>query len=112
MRVDRDGYFHSRCVLLPQNLFDEADRLTGVSLVFLVATGGTFTNRPQRPDEMFLDGSYVARSTIPIMRRASELGLLWEVSKIPNLLSLMVNMVMKDLSGYAVHLFTYDSTDG
>ncbi len=78
----------------------------------LVASGGTFTERPDHPEELFLQSAYKMSERVPMFVRARELGLLWNEVKIPSFSSwLLLNLFMKDLNGYAVHRFQFDKAD-
>jgi methyltransferase (TIGR00027 family) len=75
----------------------------------LVASGGTFTERPDSPEEIFTQNNYKTIVRIPMFRRAGELGILWDEVKIPKFVcELMLNVFLKDLNGYAVHQFSFE----
>lgn len=75
----------------------------------LVASGGRFSERPDSPEEIFLQHGYKEIERIPIFRRAGELGILWNEVKIPKFVScLMLNVFSKDLNGYAVHRLSFE----
>lgn len=77
----------------------------------LVASGGTFSERPNAPEDVFINHHYTLIDRTPMFKRAGELGLLWSEVKIPTFISwLMLNVFMKDLSGYAVHRFDFEKT--
>lgn len=74
----------------------------------LVASGGTFTERPDYPEEIFIQHNYKMIERIPMFRRAGELGILWDEVKIPKFVcELMLNVFLKDLNGYAVHRLSF-----
>ncbi len=74
----------------------------------LVATGGKFTDRPDNPENTFILNKYELVERIPMFKRAGELGVLWDEVKIPALVAkLLLNVFLKDLSGYSVHHFRY-----
>lgn len=76
----------------------------------LVASGGTFTERPDYPEEIFAQHNYKTIERIPIFRRAGELGILWDEVKIPKFVcELMLNVFLKDLNGYAVHRLGFET---
>jgi methyltransferase (TIGR00027 family) len=75
----------------------------------LVASGGTFSERPDSPEEIFTQHNYKTIESIPVFRRAGELGILWDEVKIPKFVSaLMLNVFMKDLNGYTVHRLNFE----
>lgn len=75
----------------------------------LVASGGTFSERPDSPEEIFIQYDYKELERIPMFRRAGELGILWDEVKIPKFVSgLMLNVFFKDLNGYAVHRLSFE----
>lgn len=75
----------------------------------LVASGGTFSERPDTPEEIFIQHGYKKIESMPMFRRARELGILWDEVKIPKFVSwLMLNVFLKDLNGYAVHRFNFE----
>ena len=74
----------------------------------LVAAGGRFTERPEHPEEIFIHHKYTEVERVPMFRRARELGILQKEAGIPKFISwLMLNLLVKDLNGYAVHRFSY-----
>ena len=74
----------------------------------LVASGCTFSERPNSPEEIFIQHDYKIIERIPMFRRAAELGILWDEVKIPKVVSrLMLNVFLKDLNGYAVHRLNF-----
>ncbi|MES9970283.1 MAG: class I SAM-dependent methyltransferase [Candidatus Thiodiazotropha sp.] len=75
----------------------------------LSASGGTFTQRPDNPEEIFLKHDYREIERIPMFRRAGELGVLWHEARIPGFVSwMMLNLFSRDLSGYAVHRLNFE----
>lgn len=74
----------------------------------LVAAGGTFTARPDKPETIFIENKYIEIDRVPMMKRAMELGLYWSDLKIPSfIIRLMLNVFMRDLNGYAVYRFRH-----
>jgi len=77
----------------------------------LVAAGGRFSERPDAPEEIFTDRNYTLVDRTPMFKRAGELGLLWSEVKIPKFMVwLLLNVLLKELNGYAVHRFDYNRT--
>ena len=75
----------------------------------LVASGGTFSERPDNPEKLFTRHNYKAIERIPMFRRAAELGIYWDEVKIPIFVcELMLNVFLKDLNGYAVHRLNFE----
>jgi methyltransferase (TIGR00027 family) len=75
----------------------------------LVSAGGQFTNRPDFPESIFIQHGYKLIDRVPMFKRARDLGILWDEVKIPKFLSsLLLNFLVKDLAGYAVHRFHYE----
>jgi len=75
----------------------------------LVASGGQFTTRPDNPDLVFKQYSYIEVTRTPMLKHAAALGILWDRVKIPSFVGwLLRNFFMKDINGYAVHHFSYD----
>lgn len=74
----------------------------------LVAVGGRITERPDKPDELFLNSNYIKIENIPISELVIESGVLWNQLKIPSpLFRLIMNLFMKDLYGYSISRFQY-----
>lgn len=74
----------------------------------LVAAGGTFTERPEKPDEIFTGNGYRKTEEIPMYKRAAELGVIRDRLNVPGpLFKLMVSLFMKDLYGYTVARFEF-----
>lgn len=74
----------------------------------LVAAGGRFTARPENPAEIFLKNAYIETTHIPMFKRATELGILWDRARIPAPIArLLLRVLVRDLNGYAVHRFAY-----
>ncbi|NES81865.1 MAG: class I SAM-dependent methyltransferase [Moorea sp. SIO2B7] len=79
----------------------------------LVAAGGKFSKLPDEPEEIFTNHHYTLVERTPMFKRAGELGLLWSAVKIPTFISwLMLNVLLKELSGYAVHRFDFNKMSG
>ena len=75
----------------------------------LVASGGTFSGRPDSPEEIFIQHDYKRIQRIPMFRRSRELGILWDEVKIPKFMSwLMLNIFLKDLNGYDVYRLNFE----
>jgi O-methyltransferase involved in polyketide biosynthesis len=93
------------CDLMTKNFFNKFAKSVHSKLV---ATGGRFTDRPDNPEKIFILNKYKLIERVPMFNRAGELGILWDEVKIPALAArLMLNLFMKDLSGYSVHHFRY-----
>ena len=93
------------CDLMTKNFFNKFAKSVHSKLV---AAGGKFTDRPDNPENIFILNKYELVELIPMFKRAGELGVLWDEVKIPALVTrLMLNLFMKDLSGYSVHHFRY-----
>lgn len=74
----------------------------------LVASGGTFTERPVKPAQIFIDNNYIEKDCIPMVVRARQLGMYRDYLKIPGfIVDILLLTKMKDLKGYAVHRFHY-----
>lgn len=74
----------------------------------LVAAGGSFTNRPDAPEEIFLQLGYHPLMNTTMFQRAAELGLFWDELRLPRPVAwLMLNWLKRDLGGYAVHKFAF-----
>lgn len=74
----------------------------------LVVVGGQFTERPDKPDEIFISNNYRKVENIPMFKRAAELGIIWDRLKVPGpVFILIVNLFLKDLYGYSVARFHY-----
>lgn len=77
----------------------------------LIAAGAIFSERPDQPEQIFIDHRYVLTDRVPMFRRAAELGLLRGEAGIPRLVSwLLLNIFLRDLGGYAVHRFDFEKT--
>ena len=75
----------------------------------LVASGGTFSERPDSPEQIFTQHNYKTIERIAMFRRAGELGILWDEVKIPKFVcELMLNVFLKDLNGYAMHRLNFE----
>ncbi|MDH3900108.1 MAG: class I SAM-dependent methyltransferase [Gammaproteobacteria bacterium] len=93
------------CDLMTKNFFNKFAKSVHSKLV---ATGGRFTDRIDNPEKIFILNKYKLIERVPMFNRAGELGILWDEVKIPALAArLMLNLFMKDLSGYSVHHFRY-----
>lgn len=93
------------CDLMSKNFFNRFARRVHAKLV---AAGGEFTQRPDEPEKHFLENDYRLVETMPMFKRAGQLGVLWDRARIPGFMVwLMLNYFMKDLNGYAVHQFRY-----
>ncbi len=74
----------------------------------LVAASGRFTARPENPAQIFLKNAYVETTHIPMFKRATELGILWDRARIPAPIArLLLGVFVRDLNGYAVRRFAY-----
>ena len=74
----------------------------------LVASGGTFTERPENPAEIFINNNYKEIDCIPVVKHAMQLGLYWDYLKVPRFFThILFNFIMKDIYGYAIHRFHY-----
>lgn len=74
----------------------------------LVAAGGHFSERPENPVELFEQHGYRSLQAVPMLKRASEVGLLWDELKLPAIAAtLLLKVFMRDLQGYAVHQFQF-----
>ena len=74
----------------------------------LVNAGGEFTERPEAPEELFINRQYLLLERVPTFKLATELGILWREVKIPSFVSwLLLNLLLRDLNGYAVHQFKF-----
>jgi len=93
------------CDLMTRRFFDRfAQGVHGK----LVAAGGHFSDRPENPITIFLDNDYRLAESVPMLKRANELGLLWDELRLPSIIfSLVLNIFMRDLQGYAVHRFDF-----
>ena len=86
------------CDLMNRKFFD---RFAGSVHEKIAALGARFTERPEAPEEIFLNGGYRLREAIPTFQRAAELGILRERAGIPRLVSrLLLAVFMRDLNGY------------
>jgi methyltransferase (TIGR00027 family) len=75
----------------------------------LAAAGGTFTERPIHPAQQFLDAGYVKTYHMPTFRRARELGAMKKIVNIPDPVSWLLGLLMRDLNGYAVYCFQHNA---
>ena len=74
----------------------------------LVASGGTFTERPEQPEAIFITNHYKEAGRTPMVIRARQLGLYWDYLKIPGfIVDLLFFRIMKGMTGYAIHRFHY-----
>ncbi len=95
------------CDLMNRKFFDKFAQSVHAKLV---ASGGQFSARPEDPTEIFSQHNYRLTQAVPMFKRASELGVLWDEVKIPAILMrLLLNVFMQDLQGYAVHRFDFGS---
>lgn len=68
--------------------------------------GAEFATLLEQPEQFFVSQSYKKLSSISTFQRAHELGSLKDVARVPRFVSaLLMNVVMRDLRGYAVHEF-------
>jgi O-methyltransferase involved in polyketide biosynthesis len=75
----------------------------------LVEVGGTFTERPDQPAQMFLANGYAQVESVSMWQEAYELGSLKRLAGIPTLVGwAMLNVFVRDLNSYAVHRFHLD----
>ncbi|HSR01613.1 MAG TPA: hypothetical protein VLM20_02370, partial [Methylophilaceae bacterium] len=94
------------CDLMTKSFFDSFAQSVHKKLV---ASGGTFTDRPINPKKIFIDNQYILEEQTPMFKRAAELGLLWREVKMPMFVSkLLLNYFLKDIAGYAIHKFSYN----
>jgi hypothetical protein len=76
----------------------------------LVESGGTFSELSNYPEEVFIRHNYKPVERIPMFKRATELGILWNEVRIPRFVSrLMLNVFLKGLRGYAVHRLKFEN---
>lgn len=95
------------CDLMTGNFFNKFAQSVHSKLA---ATGGKFTDRPDKPEELFTRKNYKLLERVPMFMRAEELGILWDEMKIPGFIAiLMLNVFMKDLNGYSVFHFSYNN---
>lgn len=74
----------------------------------LVESGGTFSERQEKPEEIFINNNYKEISRTPLVVRARQLGMYWDYLKIPGfIVDIFFLMKLKVLTGYAVHRFNY-----
>ena len=93
------------CDLMTKAFFDKYTQSIHSKLV---VAGGTFTARPDKPEQIFVENKYVEIDRTPMMKRAMELGLYWSELKIPSfVIRLMLGIFMKDLNGYSVYRFRH-----
>jgi hypothetical protein len=71
----------------------------------IVAAGTAFTPRPDDPASAFLKHGYRLTGHIPMITRASELGILQQRAHIPPILAKLMLRLFRDMNGYAVHRF-------
>ncbi len=91
------------CDLMNRRFFQ---KFSGRVHARLVALGGSFTARPERPESIFIDNGYIEVERIPMVQRALQLGVYWDRLGIPDFLfRLLLNIFLKDLNGYAVYRF-------
>lgn len=70
--------------------------------------GASFTERPENPEEIFINNSYIQFDRIAMVKHATQLGLYWNAIKMPKFAAkLLFDVFMKDLDGYAVNRFRY-----
>ncbi|HKK15864.1 MAG TPA: class I SAM-dependent methyltransferase [Gammaproteobacteria bacterium] len=93
------------CDLMKKRFFDKYAQSIHSRLS---AIGGRFTGLSDNPERLFIDNNYNLTAHVPMFRRATELGLLWKIMKIPALVSaLLLGVLMRDLNDYAVYRFHY-----
>ncbi len=93
------------CDLMTSKFFERFARSVHSKLA---GTGGRFTARPENPAAIFLKNAYIETTHIPMLKRATELGVLWDRARIPAPIArLLLGVFMKDLNGYAVRRFAY-----
>lgn len=74
----------------------------------LETAGGRFTERPERPWEIFIDNGYRLDEQQPMLEHAAETGLIRRELKLPGpLFRLFMKLGGKDIRGYTVYRFTY-----
>lgn len=74
----------------------------------LHAIGGKFTGLSNTPARIFIDNNYQVTAYVSLFKRATELGLVRHIMKIPGFaMVLLLNIFMRDLNGYAVYRFRY-----
>jgi methyltransferase (TIGR00027 family) len=72
----------------------------------IVGTGASFTTPPENPQQLFIQNNYVEVESIPIVRRAIELGVIWDQLIIPDFAAkLTCNVFVQELNEYKVHCF-------
>jgi methyltransferase (TIGR00027 family) len=93
------------CDLMTKKMFDQFAQSVHNKLV---EAGAQFTARPDNPADIFTQHGYVEHSHTPMFKRAYELGVLWDRARIPTpVAKLLYKTVMKNISGYAIHQFTF-----
>jgi hypothetical protein len=91
------------CDLMNRRFFE---RFSGSVHAKLVAMGGAFTARPERPEDLFIQHGYVEVERIPMVRHALQLGVFHKRLGIPDfLLKLLLKTFLRDLNGYAIFRF-------
>jgi methyltransferase (TIGR00027 family) len=91
------------CDLMNRRFFE---RFSGSVHAKLVAMGGAFTARPERPEELFIQQGYVDVERIPMVQRALQLGVFRKRLGIPDfVLKLLLKTFLRDLNGYAIFRF-------
>lgn len=92
------------CDLMTRRFFERFASKTSHRSVKEV--GANFAQLLERPQELFLDLSYRHISAVSTYQFAHELGTLKAIAKWPKFFSsLLLNVFMRDLHGYAVHEF-------
>jgi len=91
------------CDLMNKAFFDH---FAGSVHAKLAAAGARFTERPEKPEAIFLDGGYVETGRSPVIRRVVELNVLWTHMHIPSFVArLMYRSRRTEADGFAVYRF-------
>ncbi|MGD2170544.1 MAG: class I SAM-dependent methyltransferase [Gammaproteobacteria bacterium] len=93
------------CDLMNRRFFE---RFSGSVHAKLVAAGGSFSERPERPADDFLRRDYRLAAVESMFERAIETGVLWDELRMPSWIArLLFRSVLRDLGGYAAHRFEF-----
>ena len=91
------------CDLMNRVFFE---RFAGSVHAKLVAAGASFSERPERPEALFVQSGYVETWRVPVIRRVVEMEVMWARMRIPQLVArLMYRLRARDADGFAVYRF-------
>lgn len=93
------------CEMMSKNFFDKYAHSIHSKLV---DTGGVFSTKSNRPEEVFIDNHYELVTSISTFRWANDHGVIQDIAKKSRfVVNLLLRTFMRDLNGYAVYYFRY-----